>query len=93
MLKSQARASGLLMSTVRVERKTESNPRPGGEHRRGRVGHSRGVPSDVRFLESSVGGRIAYTTEYNALLAAAGIDLVGVTPTATPFSIIEGRPR
>ena len=44
---------------------------------------------DVMML-AITGGRERTLPEYNALLAGAGIDLVGVTPTATPFSIIEG---
>jgi len=31
--------------------------------------------------------------EYDALLAAAGLELLGVTPTATPFSLVEARIR
>jgi len=37
------------------------------------------------------GGREGTLTEYRDLLSAADIDLVGTTPTATPFSIVEGR--
>jgi hypothetical protein len=37
------------------------------------------------------GGRERTLPEYHALLAAAGLDLVAVTPTATPFSLIEAR--
>lgn len=39
------------------------------------------------------GGRERTLPEYDALLAGAGIELVGVTPTATPFSIIEAKVR
>lgn len=39
------------------------------------------------------GGRERTLPEYDALLAAAGLELVGVTPTATPFSLIEARIR
>jgi len=37
------------------------------------------------------GGREGTLMEYRDLLSAADIDLVGTTPTATPFSIVEGR--
>ncbi len=37
------------------------------------------------------GGRERTLGEYRDLLNAAGIDLIGLTPTATPFSIVEGR--
>lgn len=35
------------------------------------------------------GGRERTLSEYDALLGAAGLELVGVTPTSTPFSVIE----
>ena len=47
---------------------------------------------DVMML-AITGGRERTLPEYNALLAGAGIELVGVTPTATPFSIIEAKVR
>jgi O-methyltransferase domain len=39
------------------------------------------------------GGRERTATEYKRLLDLAGIDLVRTLPTATPFSIVEGRVR
>jgi hypothetical protein len=45
---------------------------------------------DVLML-AVTGGRERTLAEYRDLLSAAGIDLVGTTPTATPFSIVEGR--
>lgn len=39
------------------------------------------------------GGRERSLPEYDALLTAAGLELVGVTPTATPFFILEARVR
>jgi hypothetical protein len=45
---------------------------------------------DVLML-AVTGGRKGTLTEYRDLLSAADIDLVGTTPTATPFSIVEGR--
>jgi hypothetical protein len=45
---------------------------------------------DVLML-AITGGRERTLAEYRDLLSAAGIDLVGTTPTATPFSIVEGR--
>lgn len=47
---------------------------------------------DVWML-AVTGGRQRSVAEYRAMLADAGIDLVGVTPTATAFSIVEGRVR
>lgn len=47
---------------------------------------------DVVML-AVTGGRERTLQEYEALLAAAGLELVGVTPTATPFSVIEARVR
>jgi hypothetical protein len=45
---------------------------------------------DVMML-AITGGRERTLSEYDVLLADAGIELVGVTPTATPFSVIEGK--
>jgi len=45
---------------------------------------------DVLML-AVTGGRERTLAEYRDLLSAAGIHLVGATPTATPFSIVEGR--
>jgi hypothetical protein len=45
---------------------------------------------DVLML-AVTGGRQRTVAGYEALLDAAGIDLVRVVPTATPFSILEGR--
>lgn len=45
---------------------------------------------DVLML-AVTGGRERTLAEYRDLFSAAGIDLVGTTPTATPFSIVEGR--
>jgi len=45
---------------------------------------------DVLML-AVTGGRERTLAEYRGLLSAAGIDMVGTTPTATPFSIVEGR--
>ena len=39
------------------------------------------------------GGRERSLPEYDALLTAAGLELVGVTPTATPFSLVQARIR
>ena len=47
---------------------------------------------DVLML-AVTGGRQRTLTGYEALLDAAGIDLVRAIPTATPFSVIEGRFR
>ena len=47
---------------------------------------------DVMML-SLTGGRERTLPEYEALLAGAGLERVGMTPTATPFSLIEARIR
>lgn len=47
---------------------------------------------DVVML-AVTGGRERTLQEYEALLTAAGLELVGVTPTATPFSVVEARVR
>lgn len=47
---------------------------------------------DVVML-AITGGRERTLPEYDALLSAAGLELVGVTPTATPFSVVEARVR
>ncbi len=47
---------------------------------------------DVMML-AITGGRERALAEHQALLAAGGIDLVSVTPTETPFAIIESRIR
>ncbi|MDA0206897.1 MAG: methyltransferase [Acidobacteria bacterium] len=38
------------------------------------------------------GGMERTEAEYRSLFAAAGFELVGVTPTASPVSVVEGRP-
>lgn len=47
---------------------------------------------DVWML-AVTGGRQRSAAEYQAMFADAGIDLVRVVPTATAFSIVEGRIR
>lgn len=47
---------------------------------------------DVLML-AVTGGRERTHAEYTRLLDGAGIDLVATVPTATPFSIVEGRVR
>ena len=47
---------------------------------------------DVMML-AITGGRERTLAEYDTLIAGAGMELVGVTPTATPFSIIEATLR
>jgi C-methyltransferase len=47
---------------------------------------------DVLML-AVTGGRERTRQEYQRLLDSAGIDLVRTLPTATPFSILEGRVR
>ena len=47
---------------------------------------------DVMML-AITGGRERTLVEYDTLIAGAGMELVGVTPTATPFSIIEATVR
>lgn len=47
---------------------------------------------DVLML-AVTGGRERTEAEYRRLLGHAGIDLVRTLPTATPFSIVEGRVR
>lgn len=47
---------------------------------------------DVVML-AITGGRERTLPEYDALCTAAGLELVGVTPTATAFSVIEARIR
>lgn len=47
---------------------------------------------DVLML-AVTGGRERTRAEYQRLLDTAGIDLVRTLPTATPFSIVEGRVR
>jgi hypothetical protein len=42
-------------------------------------------------MPAVTGGREGTLTEYRDLLWAADIDLAGTTPTAPPFSIVEGR--
>lgn len=39
------------------------------------------------------GGRERTLQEYDRLLTSAGLELVGVIPTATPFSLVEARIR
>ena len=38
------------------------------------------------------GGMERTEEEYRELLAAAGFELTGTTPTASPVSVIEGHP-
>jgi O-methyltransferase domain len=45
---------------------------------------------DVLML-AVTGGRERTLAEYRDLLSAAGVDMTRTTPTATPFSIVEGR--
>lgn len=47
---------------------------------------------DIVML-AMTGGRERTLPEYDTLLAAAGLTLTGVTPTATPFSVIEAQIR
>lgn len=47
---------------------------------------------DVLML-AVTGGRQRTSTGYEALFDAAGIDMVRVIPTVTPFSVVEGRVR
>ena len=47
---------------------------------------------DVLML-AVTGGRERTEAQYRSLLGDAGIDLVRTVPTATPFSIVEGRVR
>ncbi|MBW3650459.1 MAG: hypothetical protein KY458_07830 [Actinobacteria bacterium] len=47
---------------------------------------------DVLML-AVTGGRERTEAEYRRLLGHAGIDLVRTLPTATPFSVVEGRVR
>lgn len=47
---------------------------------------------DVLML-ATTGGRERTEVEYRRLLGEAGVDLVRTLPTATPFSIVEGRVR
>lgn len=47
---------------------------------------------DVVML-AVTGGRERSLPEYGSLLTTAGLELVGVTPTATPFSLVEARIR
>lgn len=47
---------------------------------------------DVMML-ALTGGRERTLPEYAALLAGAGLELVRVTPTETPFSLVEARIR
>jgi hypothetical protein len=47
--------------------------------------------SDLNMLVA-LGGRERTRDEWSALLAAAGFRLTGVTPTAGPWSVVEGRP-
>lgn len=51
-----------------------------------------GKTLDVMML-ALTGGRERTLPEYDALLAAAGLELIGVTPTATAFSLVEARVR
>ena len=45
---------------------------------------------DIVML-AMTGGRERTLSEYASLLTAAGLELVAMTPTATPFSVIEAR--
>jgi SAM-dependent methyltransferase len=45
------------------------------------------------WLMLLVGGKERTERQYAELLAAAGFELVRVTPTASPLSIVEARPR
>jgi len=55
-------------------------------------GPQRHWPKTLDVLMLAVtGGRERALAQYRDLLSAAGVDLVGTTPTATPFSIVEGR--
>jgi hypothetical protein len=38
------------------------------------------------------GGRERTADEFRALFAAAGFELVSITPTASSVSVLEGRP-
>lgn len=45
------------------------------------------------WLMLLVGGKERTERQYAELLATAGFELVGITPTASPLSIVEARPR
>lgn len=47
---------------------------------------------DVMML-ALTGGRERTLSDYEGLLVSTGMELVSQIPTATPFSIIEGRVR
>lgn len=55
------------------------------------------APSVGKFLDlamlTQTGGKERTGAEFRRLFAAASFDLARVSPTASPFSIIEGRPR
>jgi hypothetical protein len=48
---------------------------------------------DLQMLVHTPGGRERTEADYRTLLAAAGFDLVDITPTACPLSVIHGLPR
>jgi hypothetical protein len=47
--------------------------------------------SDLNMLVAT-GGRLRGRDDWNAMLTDTGFELVDVQPTASPFSLIEGRP-
>ena len=53
-------------------------------------------PSPAKDLDMAMllypGGMERTEEEYRGLFAAAGFELAGVTPTASPVSVLEGRP-
>jgi hypothetical protein len=53
-------------------------------------------PSPAKELDMAMliypGGMERTESEYRELYRAAGFDLVGITPTPSPVSVIEGRP-
>jgi hypothetical protein len=54
---------------------------------------SLGKLMDLEMLVMTEGGRERTEEEFRALLGAGGFQLLGVTPTRSPVSVIEGRLR
>jgi hypothetical protein len=47
---------------------------------------------DLQMMVQTPGGRERTEAQYRSLLADAGFDLIGITPTACPLSVIVGAP-
>lgn len=49
------------------------------------------VMLDIEMLVATLGGKERTRSEFEALFASAGLQLVSITPTHTPMCVIEAR--